>query len=98
LAVTPNEALKLTKGADGRAPHHSASLRRSYVPQRTFFTNVPSQPNPSVRRTTDEREVDGDREGGSMLIQRFSSVCALAVVLGHGLGQRQAGRRCSGRC
>ena len=41
----PNKALKLTKGAEVRALRHSASLRRSYVPQRTFFTNVPSQLN-----------------------------------------------------
>jgi hypothetical protein len=40
-----NKALKLTKGAEGRAPRHSASLQRSSVPRSTFFTNVPSQLN-----------------------------------------------------
>jgi hypothetical protein len=35
-----NNALKLTKPAEERAPRHSAPLRRRYVPQRTFFTNV----------------------------------------------------------
>jgi hypothetical protein len=41
----PNKALKLTKGAEVRAPRHSASLRRRSVPRSTFFTNVPSQLN-----------------------------------------------------
>src|SRR5688500_1480586 len=40
-----NKALKLTKGAEVRAPRHSASLRRCSVPRSTFFTNVPSQLN-----------------------------------------------------
>ena len=43
FARTPNKALKLTKGAEVRAPRHSASLRRCSVPRSTFFTNVPSQ-------------------------------------------------------
>lgn len=38
-------SLKLTKGAEVRAPRHSASLRRCSVPRSTFFTNVPSQLN-----------------------------------------------------
>jgi hypothetical protein len=40
-----NKALKLTKGAEVRAPRHSASLHRGSVPRSTFFTNVPSQLN-----------------------------------------------------
>ena len=40
-----NKALKLTKGAEVRAPRHSASLYRGSVPRSTFFTNVPSQLN-----------------------------------------------------
>src|SRR5688500_16217392 len=40
-----NKALKLTKGAEVRAPRHYASLHRSSVPRSTFFTNVPSQLN-----------------------------------------------------
>ena len=42
---TPNKALKLTKGAEVRAPRHSASLSWGSVPRSTFFTNVPSQLN-----------------------------------------------------
>ena len=61
--MTPHEALKLTKGADGRAPHHSASLRRSYVPQRTFFTNVPSPLDPVFGgRQMSERSTETEKE------------------------------------
>jgi hypothetical protein len=40
-----NKALKLTKGAEVRAPRHSAWQRTCSVPRSTFFTNVPSQLN-----------------------------------------------------
>jgi len=53
LAVRPNKALKLTKPAKERAPRHSASLRRSYVPQRTLFTNVASQLNAGWSQVND---------------------------------------------
>jgi hypothetical protein len=43
LAWPHNNALKLTKGAEVRAQRHFAPLRAVSVPQRTFFTNVPSQ-------------------------------------------------------
>jgi hypothetical protein len=46
LAHAPhNKAMKLTKGAEVRAARHSAGQRRSSMPHRTFFTNVPSQLN-----------------------------------------------------
>jgi hypothetical protein len=45
-----NKALKLTTGAEVRAPRHSASLHRSSVPRSTFFTNVPSQLNAVLGR------------------------------------------------
>jgi hypothetical protein len=41
----PNKALKLTKGAEVRAPRHSAWQRTCSVPRSTFFINVPSQLN-----------------------------------------------------
>src|SRR5688500_14602895 len=45
-----NKALKLTKGAEVRAPRHSASHQRCSVPRSTFFTNVPSQLNAVLGR------------------------------------------------
>ena len=44
-AALANKALKLTKGAEVRAPRHSAWQRTCSVPRSTFFTNVPSQLN-----------------------------------------------------
>jgi hypothetical protein len=47
----PNKALKLTKGAEVRAPRHSASQRTCSVPRSTFFTNVPSQLNSLLKKS-----------------------------------------------
>jgi hypothetical protein len=62
-----NKALKQTKGAEVRAPRHSAWQRTCSVPRSTFFTNVPSQLNAALGRLCGRGEMTMTRRAALLL-------------------------------